>query len=259
MTTDGLVQVKIEAGVATVIFDRPESRNAMTWSMYDRFAQICQQLNADSSVRVMVLKGAGGKAFVAGTDIQQFQGFSSSDDGVAYEKVIDERIALLESMRMPTIALVQGFAIGGGLAIATACDFRVATPDARFGVPIARTVGNCLSVANVARVGAALGMARVKRMLLLAELIDAAEALSAGYVHSVVEAEQIQSAVDALCQRLVGHAPLTMQASKEAVRRIVTSNLPDDEDLIRLCYGSDDFKIGMGAFVDKRSPQWTGQ
>lgn len=258
MSGSGLVHLKIEQQVATVVFDRPEARNAMTWSMYDRFAEICAELNAHEQVRVTVLRGAGDKAFVAGTDIQQFQHFESGQDGVNYEEIIDARIHLLESLRMPTIAVVQGYAIGGGLAMATACDFRLATPNARFGVPIARTVGNCLSVANVSRLLAAFGLPRTKRMLLLAEMLEADEALQCGYVHSIVEPEQLEQTLSALCGRLVGHAPLTMQASKETMRRLLVEQLPDGEDLIRLCYGSADFKIGMQAFVDKQTPQWSG-
>lgn len=259
MSNLGMVHVQIEQQVATVVFDRPEARNAMTWSMYDRFAQICSELNANEQIRVVVLRGAGDKAFVAGTDIQQFERFETGQDGVNYEDIIDARIHLLESLRMPTIAVVQGYAIGGGLAMATACDFRIATPDAKFGVPIARTVGNCLSVANVSRLLAAFGLPRAKRMLLLAELIAAQEALDCGYVHSIVEADQLEQALSAMCDRLVGHAPLTMQASKETMRRLVAEQLPDGEDLIRLCYGSADFKIGMQAFVSKQTPQWSGR
>lgn len=258
MNASGEVDLYIKGQVATVTFNRPEARNAMTWSMYDRFAEICTALNANDQVRVTVLRGAGDKAFVAGTDIQQFQSFTSGDDGVNYEEIIDARINLLETLRMPTIAVVQGYAIGGGLAMATACDFRLATPNARFGVPIARTVGNCLSVANVSRLMAAFGLPRSKRMLLLAELIEAEEALQCGYVHSIVEAEQLDQALSSMCDRLVEHAPLTMQASKETMRRLTVDQLPDGEDLIRLCYGSSDFKIGMQAFVDKQTPQWCG-
>ena len=151
--TEGVVHLDLQGPLATVTFDRPQERNAMTWAMYGQLGVFCDQLRQDASVRAVIFRGAGGKAFVAGTDIAQFAGFDG-EAGVAYEKRIDLCIGMLEALPMPTIALIEGWAVGGGLAIATACDFRLATPDAKLGVPIARTLGNCLSMANLARLTA---------------------------------------------------------------------------------------------------------
>jgi len=164
------VSLRIEAGVASVLFDRPQARNAMTWAMYEQLMAICRQLEDESSVRVVTFRGAGGEAFVAGTDIEQFRGFDGAQ-GVVYERQIDVCMELLGTLPMPTVAVVEGWCVGGGLAIATGCDFRVATPASKFGVPIAKTLGNCLSAANLARLTAAWSQQRVKRMLLLAEFI----------------------------------------------------------------------------------------
>ena len=254
----GTVQLSISAGVASVVFDRPAARNAMTWAMYERLNQICEQLTSDTSVRVVSFRGAGGQAFVAGTDIEQFTTFGSGEDGVAYEKQIDQCIARLESLPMPTVAVIEGWTIGGGLAIATACDFRIATTGSRFGVPIAKTLGNCLSVANLARLSAVFGMPRVKRMLMLAEVLTADEALACGFLLQVAEPGEIDVNLDELCERLAALAPLTQRVSKEGLRRLVSHDLPADEDLVRLCYGSDDFREGVSAFVAKRSPAWKG-
>ena len=254
----GTVQLSISAGVASVVFDRPAARNAMTWAMYERLNQICEQLTSDMSVRVVSFRGAGGQAFVAGTDIEQFATFGSGEDGVAYEKQIDQCIARLESLPMPTVAVIEGWTIGGGLAIATACDFRIATTGSRFGVPIAKTLGNCLSVANLARLSAVFGMPRVKRMLMLAEVLTADEALACGFLLQVAEPGEIDVNLDELCERLAALAPLTQRVSKEGLRRLVSHDLPADEDLVRLCYGSDDFREGVSAFVAKRSPAWKG-
>ena len=256
--SDGTVHLNIRAGVASVVFDRPAARNAMTWAMYERLNQICEQLTTDTSVRVVSFRGAGGQAFVAGTDIEQFTTFSSGEDGVAYEKQIDQCIARLESLPMPTVAVIEGWTIGGGLAIATACDFRIATTGSRFGVPIAKTLGNCLSVANLARLSAVFGMPRVKRMLMLAEVLTADEALACGFLLQLVEPGEIDVNLDKLCERLAALAPLTQRVSKEGLRRLVSHDLPADEDLVRLCYGSDDFREGVSAFVAKRSPVWKG-
>ncbi len=260
--TEGVVRLHIEAGIAAVVFDRPQARNAMTWAMYGQLMQICDQLAADASVRVVTFRGAGGEAFVAGTDIEQFTAFGrdrpAGDDGVAYEKQIDQCIHKLESLPMPTVALIEGWTIGGGLAIATTCDFRIATPGSRFGVPIAKTLGNCLSVANLARQVAVWGLPRVKRMLLLAEVLTADEALACGFLKEVVAPEALDAAAASLCSRLAGLAPVTQQVTREALRRIVTHALPADEDLIHCCYGSADFREGVSAFVAKRSPVWQG-
>lgn len=254
----GAVHLTVQGGVASVTFDRPQARNAMTWAMYERLGQICEELQANTAVRVVTFRGAGGEAFVAGTDIEQFTSFGSGEDGVAYEQQIDQCIQRLEALRMPTVAVIEGWAIGGGLAIATACDFRLATPASRFGVPIARTLGNCLSVANLARLSAVFGMPRVKRMLMLAETLAADEALDCGFLLQLSAPGEIDAALAQLCERLGALAPVTQSVSKEGLRRLVSRSLPADEDLIRRCYGSDDFREGVAAFVGKRRPAWRG-
>jgi enoyl-CoA hydratase/carnithine racemase len=257
--SEGAVHLRIEGPIASVIFDRPEARNAMTWAMYESLERICGVLRGDASVRVVRFRGAGGQAFVAGTDIAQFQDFRSGEDGVAYERRIDACVALVEDLPMPTVAVLEGWAIGGGLAIATACDFRIATPGTRLGVPIARTLGNCLSVANVARLVAAVGRPRAERLLLLADLLTAEEALSAGYLLEIAAPDQIDQVADKLCGRLASLAPVTQKVSKQAFNRLLHAQLPEAQDLIRAAYGSDDFREGVTAFVNKRPPNWQGR
>ena len=167
--------------------------------------------------------------------------------------------AALETLPLPTLAVIEGFAIGGGLAIAAACDLRIGTPSSRFGVPIARTLGNCLSVANYARLIAGFGASRAKRMLLLAENLSAEEALTAGFLSEIVEPANLDRRVAEITDRLAHHAPITMRVSKEAIRRILQAGLPDGGDLVRAAYGSDDFRSGVRAFVEKRTAAWTGK
>ncbi len=258
-TEEGKVRFSVSNHVASIVFDRQQARNAMTWAMYTQLGEICTHLRSDRTVRVVTFRGAGGEAFVAGTDIEQFRSFGGGEDGIAYERIVDERIGQIEALPMPTVAIVDGWAIGGGLAIATACDFRIATPAARFGLPIARTLGNCLSMANIARVVAAFGIGRAKRMLLLAETLQAGELLAAGYVTEIAEADALDATAAAICSKLAGNAPITMAVSKEAIRRLTQAGLPDGSDLIRMCYGSRDFKIGVEAFLEKQRPVWSGE
>jgi enoyl-CoA hydratase/carnithine racemase len=256
--SSGQVHYTVTDGIGAIVFDRPDARNAMTWAMYDGLAAICDKIAADKTLRVVTLRGAGGAAFVAGTDIEQFRAFATPEDGVAYEKKIDARIAQLEQLAVPTLAIIDGWAVGGGLAIATACDLRIATPAAKFSVPIARTLGNCLSSANMARLIAGFGLGRTKRMLMLAETIEAAEARACGFLAEIAEAQAIDARAIALCQLLASHAPKTLRAAKETARRLIAADAPDCEDLIRDCYGSRDFKIGIEAFLAKQKPAWTG-
>jgi len=255
--SDGAVRLSKADGVASVVFDRPEAYNAMTMAMYDQLAAACAAIAADSNVLVATFRGIG-EAFVAGTDIREFLAFDSAEDGIAYEQRIDAAIIAIESLPVPTIAVVEGAAMGGGLVIATACDLRIATPAARFGVPIARTVGNCLSLANTARLVAVLGPARAKRLLLLADSMSAEEALSCGFVVEVVQREGIPDILNTVCRQLLSHAPITMRVAKESIRRL-TGALPQANDLIQVAYGSSDFRAGVRAFLAKQHPQWTGR
>ncbi|MDX1513332.1 MAG: enoyl-CoA hydratase/isomerase family protein [Gammaproteobacteria bacterium] len=258
MSDQGAVRYRRDGSVAHVVFDRPEARNAMTWTMYEQLAQVCHRIVADPEVRCAVFRGAGGKAFVAGTDIGQFRDFSGADDGVEYEEKMEAHLSAVESLPVPTLAVIEGYAIGGGLAIATACDIRIGTPDARFGVPIARTVGNCLSIGNIALLNAAFGVGRTKKMLMLAELLTADEAVQAGFLAEIVPPESVDARAGELAGALAGNAPVTLRVTKEAIRRLLHAGLVDDEDLIRQAYGSRDFKLGVEAFVNKQKPQWTG-
>jgi enoyl-CoA hydratase len=260
---EGRVELQIDEAIAWVTFNRPQARNAMTWAMYEQLASICAQLKQSAAVRAVLFRGAGGEAFVAGTDIAQFLEFGAKGDagadGLSYEQRIDETLHHFATLPMPTVALIEGWAVGGGLALAAGCDFRIGTPSARFGVPIARTLGNCLAMANVARLVSVFGEQRVKRMLMLAEIVGAEEAHTCGFLQEVRPADQIESTGRELAQRLAALAPITQRVTKESLRRLVKHQLPDDEDLIRLTYGSADFREGVEAFVAKRPPRWQGR
>jgi enoyl-CoA hydratase/carnithine racemase len=254
------VIVTRDGPVVTLTFNRPEARNAMTWGMYERLFRTCEEVDADDAVRVLVLRGAGGKAFVAGTDISQFTAFRTAEDGLAYERDGDRRTARLERVTKPVIAQIEGYAVGGGFGIAAACDLRIATPEARFGAPIARTLGNCLSMEAYSRYVDLLGPSRLKELIFTARLMSAEEAHAAGFVHEIVPADRIEVRVRELAQTIAEHAPITLRVTKEAIRRIQEQRRArGGEDLIALTYTSLDFHEGVRAFLEKRKPRWTGR
>lgn len=247
--------------VSFLTFNRPEARNAMTWAMYDALSEACERMEREDGARVLVLRGAG-DAFIAGTDISQFTSFRSGDDGIAYERRMEAVIDRLERLPVATIAQVQGAAVGGGCVIALTCDLRVCTPAARFGVPIARTLGNCLSAANYARVVDLLGPARTKDLLFTGRLVDAAEAADLGLVTRLADPGDVDRVVDDLARAIAANAPLTIRITKEALRRVaLRRRLPagEDDDLIESCYASGDFHEGVAAFIGKRPPRFEGR
>jgi enoyl-CoA hydratase len=259
--TDELIAER-RGPVQWVIFNRPQARNAMTWHMYERLVEVCEEVNRDRSVRAMVLTGAGGRAFVAGTDISQFRSFATEKDALDYEESGNHVMRTLESVRVPTIAAIAGPCTGGGAGMAACCDLRIASPSARYGFPIARTLGNCLSMQNYTRLFALLGPARTKDILLTARLMEAQEMLACGLVREITpDEESLLPRAQELAEQLATHAPLTMWATKEAMRRIRDRMVPDgeDSDLILTCYMSQDFKEGVEAFLAKRKPDWRGE
>lgn len=254
----GAVTFERDGATAFITFDRPNALNALTWAMYEQLDHTLDRIAADATLRVAVLRGAGGH-FAAGTDIAQFTSFTSGDDGVAYERQLEAVVAKLESLRVATVAVVEGYAAGGGLALAAVCDLRICTPNARFGVPIAKTVGNCLSMANYARLVASLGAARTKSLLFMADYMAADEAHAHGFVVAVVAPEALDAEVDALRTRLTSHAPITLQVTKEAIRRIVSRSVAEGGDLVQRAYASSDFREGVAAFLERRPPRWEGR
>jgi enoyl-CoA hydratase/carnithine racemase len=191
--------------------------------MYEELKRICDSIANTPEIRVAIFRGAGDKAFVSGSDIQQFVDLQENE---AYEVAVDIIFRSLQHLPIPTIALIEGLAVGSGLLIATACDFRIATVDARFGIPVAKTLGNCLSPSNLSWLAHHLGVSMVQRMLLTAELIKAPKLLDLGYLHQTTSPEEIAGTTEMLANKLVALAPITQKASKVTLARLMESNLP---------------------------------
>jgi enoyl-CoA hydratase len=251
---------ELRDGIGFVILNRPQARNALTFPMYERLAGICGEIAGDPAVRALVVTGSGEKAFAAGTDISQFTSFRTAEDALAYEERIDRVLTAIEDCPKPTIAAIAGAATGGGAAIAAVCDMRIGAANARIGFPIAKTLGNCLSMANYGRLAALIGPARVIDLIYTARLIGAEEAKAIGLLSEVLpDHAALQSRAEELARGIAANAPLTMRATKEAMRRLrlAARQVPGD-DLVAMCFTSRDFREGVESFLARRPPVWTG-
>jgi len=251
--------VEQDGSVLTVIFNRVRQRNAMTWEMYEGLYDACERADADGEVKVLVLRSSSEKAFIAGTDIGQFNDFSRGEDGVAYEKKISRITNRLEDVDVPTVAAIRGYCVGGGLGLASVCDLRIATPSARFGAPIARTLGNCLSMNGYSILLHQLGPSLALDVLLRARLLSGEEAHALGYVAELCDEDGLEAATQQVVDTLLGHAPISMWAAKEAVRRFRRAAIPDGDDIVTRAFGSDDFRRAVAAFADKEQVSWEGR
>ena len=252
---------EVRDGVAYVTFNRPQARNALTFAMYERLAEICNKANADRSIKAIHITGAGDKAFAAGTDISQFRAFDKEQDALDYESRIDRVMQAIERCRVPTIAVIHGACTGGGASIAACCDLRIASRDMKYGFPVARTLGNCLSLASYSRLVYLVGAGLVKDIVFRARLIEADEALAKGLVNELCEDQpSLMKRAEEITRQVASHAPLTLQATKEALLRLrPTVAHGEGNDLVLMCYMSQDFREGMEAFLNKRKPVWKGR
>ena len=257
MTAPELATIR-DGRTMNVTFDRPNRRNALTWEMYDGLAAAIDAGERDPEIRALILRGSGG-AFASGTDIRQFAGFRDGSDGVRYEERVTRVVNRLESASLATVAVVEGACTGAGLVLAAACDLRIATPAAVFGVPVARTLGNCLSANSCSLLSARFGPARLIDMIHRARLVGAAEMKSAGFISELCEPAELDTTVRDLVDVLLTHAPLTMWATKAILQRLRLAAMPADDDIIGTVFGSADFQAGVDAFVTKQRAQWTGQ
>jgi enoyl-CoA hydratase len=248
-------------GIAVLDICRPGARNALTFEMYRGIAHVCSTLGTGGDTKVLIIRGEGDDAFAAGTDIAQFAGVKSAADAIEYEAMIDRTLDAIENCALPTIASIVGACTGGGAAIAAACDIRIAASNMRYGFPIGRTLGNCLSARSLSRLVAVLGPSHVKSMLLLARFLDPAAALASGFLAEVAETpSDLRRRTHEMALSVCALAPLTLRATKTTMLRLrdlVPAGI--DDDVIASCYTSEDFREGIDSFLARRPPKWTGR
>jgi enoyl-CoA hydratase/carnithine racemase len=253
--------IERDGPIASVTLNRPDKRNALTFEMYAGLAEFCRSADVENDLKVIIVRGAGDEAFAAGTDISLFREFQGAEDGLAYEKKIDGVLSDIEACPKPIIAAITGACTGGGAVIAGLCDIRLATRDMRFGYPIARTLGNCLSIASLQRMSALIGMARTKELIMTSRLIEADEALNIGLVSELFDdADALFARANELAAQIATFAPLTLRVTKEMFARMNAAGPAiEDDDLIAMCYASEDFHEGLEAFLGKRKANWSGR
>lgn len=241
-----------------VVFNRPEKHNALTPQMYDAIAGACRSADSDREIRLLTLRGAGGEAFSAGSDIRHFQTFSSFHDGLDYESRFVGVLTELEKVRVPTLAVIDGVCAGAGLLLAAACDVRIATHGSRFCLPIARTLGNSLSVHSVALLADRIGSSRLMSLVARAGVMSSDEALRNGFLSDCATETEFASLTAQVSRELLAAAPMTVWTIRESLRRIRTRSITDNDDLMRMIYSSDDFKAGVDGFLRGERPVWAG-
>lgn len=243
--------------VGRITFNRPHVRNAFTFAMFDQLAAACGEVAADPTLRALVLTGAGEAAFAAGTDASEYDSAPSLVAAHAYVGRLEAALAALERCPVPTLAAITGVCTGDGALVAACCDLRVGTASTCFGLPLARTLGHCLSGANIARLAELVGAARVRDLVVTGRLVEGAEAARIGVLNELVaDGAALAARVEVLAAMLADHAPETVQAAKAALLALRPARAPDGDLQAVESFASATFQEGLAAFREKRKPRW---
>ena len=259
--TDKMLSRK-EGGVGTLIFNNPERHNAVSLEMWEAASGILADFAADKAIRVVVLTGAGGKAFVSGADISKFESERSSKEAIdRYNEAVDKANTAVYEFPKPTIAMISGYCIGGGVGLALCCDLRICSDNSKFGVPAAK-LGLGYGYTGIKKLVDVVGPSFAKEIFYTARQFTAAEAQVMGLVNRVLPGDELEKYVKDYAETISGNAPLTVDAVKYIVGQVVTPESKRDlqkcADLVAQCFASNDYTEGRKAFMEKRKPAFTG-
>ncbi len=261
LKTDKMIATK-DNGIGWMNFNNPERRNAMSLAMRDAMAEIFEAYAKDPEVRVLVLRGAGGKAFVSGADISEFKDRRNSAEAeAAYYETVSRSLKAMAAFDKPTIAMIEGFCVGGGMAMALECDLRLASEDSEFGIPAAK-LGLAYSYDNLKALTNVVGPAYAKQILFTGSRLNAKKALEIGLINDMLSRADLEARVRGICAEIVGNAPLTIRAAKATINETLKDEHARDMDringLMKQCFDSRDFQEGREAFMEKRKPVFQG-
>jgi enoyl-CoA hydratase/carnithine racemase len=253
---------RVEGSIGWLVFNNPERHNALSRDMWEGIPPLLAALNDTGSVRVILLRGAGEEAFVSGADISEFDAERATPEAVErYDAMVERACAALAESPAPTLAMIRGHCLGGGLALAIACDLRLAAEDASFAIPAAR-LGIGYRRPAVAALIALIGPASAKEILFTARRLDAREAYAMGLVNRVVPVGELEAETRRTAKTIAGNAPLTIQAAKRAIAALRSGDpqaVAEAESAIARCFDSADYAEGRRAFLEKRRPRFTGR